>query len=253
MMNKAKQWTYYLAWEMRHRERMLPIVLTVVVLAAPWIIRLAMPHTMKVRFESLVDQMPMAVLLALCWAFAAGAAAWDWNRAFSPSKAITRLGGLDVDLRAVYFAKAFAGWWSLVVLQILLTASIVGAYYADYRVSAPQMAEPVVRQGLYLAFMRSELLQLLFPFRLTRILWLLGASWLAVVAGMGLVSVLRRVHHRWMYYPWLGGALLLTGVTLAVVSSYGKQDTGGWMLVPGVAAVVLMALQFRWLKRRELE
>ncbi len=252
-MKKVKQWGYLLAWEMWNRGRMLPIVVTVAVVAAGWIIRIAMPHTVKVRYETLIDGMPMAVLVALSWAVAVGAAAWDWNRAFSPSRAIARLGALDVDLRAVFFAKALAGWWSLAVLQILLAGAIVESYRAIYLAPTSQWIEPAVRQGLYLAFMRSELLQFLFPFRLTRILWTLGASWLVVVAGMGMVSVFRRVHNRWLYYPWLRGALLLAGTTLAVLTSYGKQDTGGWMLVPGAAAAVLMVLQFRWLKRRELE
>ncbi len=250
---KLKQCGYLLAWEMWNRGKVLSIAVAITGAVAGWILRLSQPHTTKIRYETLVDGMPMVVLAALVWAFATGAAAWDWNRSFTPSRAIVRLGALDVDIRTVFFAKAFAGWWSIAVLQILLVGVIAATYRSLSTVPAPVWIEPVVRQGLYLSFMRSELLQFLFPFRLTRILWTLGASWFAVLAGMGMVSVFRRVHEIWLYAYRLRGVLLLVCATVAVIVSYGKQDTGVWMLVPGAAAAVLMAVQFRWLKRSELE
>ena len=240
---------------MRYNLRLLPLVILVQGMVTHWLLRPAMVRHADVRFETMVDQMPMAVLFAVGWLIVVGVVMWDWNKAFTPSRATIRLGALDVDLRTVFFAKAFAGWISLVLLQLTQTGTIVWAYRSIYLAPRATPVVTPVRQGLYLAFMRSDLLQFLFPFRMSQLLWMLGASWLLILAGMGLVSVFRREHSRWLYSPWLKGALLLVAVVLAVVMSYRSGDAGGWlwMLVPGFLAVGLLGMQFRWLRRRELE
>lgn len=197
-------------------------------------------HSVHPRYEDLYHSSGGSIVFGACLA---GVVLWFVKTMYAGywgGKSIYTYLTLPVKREAYYFAKL-----SVFILSVILliTAQLVGAWWGYYLITGHMsrvgLAEFVMADGLFLAFVRSEFFRLLLPFSMSGLLFS-AVLWITVVTGTYYTVLCERSRKYWGYVPViLGGwsAIQLISRLLSGPSRY--FPVGELYLYSGVLLILI--------------